>query len=539
MADAAARRIRYGGLAGAALVAAASWLVGALPAAPPPITAGAFWRDPAGPLGLAAWFGGVALWALAWWRGRAVPGGARWGAATLALWAVPLLLAAPLGSRDVYSYACQGELVARGLDPYAATPATLPCRWVGAVAPLWRDTPAPYGPVFLALAGAAAVLGGGSLWVTILLLRLAALLPLLLVGVCLARPPAGGGSLRVGGRGSASVGGGGFSFRTAWLFLGCPLVGAHLLVGAHNDALMIGLLVAGLVLAVRALATGERGGSRLGWLAGAGALVGAAVAVKATAAVALPFLALGVVAASRPPAGGPVGGKALGAPDGALRGPDGALGGSGGVSGGPGAVRGAGGRWWVGAVGGAGLLVVVAAVVLWGAGVVSGFGVGWVAALRHTGATTQWSAPFTAVGMALDHLGGLFGVGPGAVPVARGVGVVVFAAVAGVLALAQWRGRLGLPAAVGGALAAAVLCAPVLYPWYVAWPLAALALAGGVAARRWALLGAAAALLALPDGAGVPALTKPLAGVVAAGLLVAAGRWLRRGCRSHRPRPAG
>ena len=42
-----------------------------------------------------------------------------------AWWAVPFVLGPPLLSSDVYSYAAQGELLARGLDPYAAGPAAL------------------------------------------------------------------------------------------------------------------------------------------------------------------------------------------------------------------------------------------------------------------------------------------------------------------------------------------------------------------------------------------------------------------------------
>jgi len=33
--------------------------------------------------------------------------------------------------------------------------------------------------------------------------------------------------------------------RALWLFLACPIVVVHLIGGAHNDAMMVGLLVAG------------------------------------------------------------------------------------------------------------------------------------------------------------------------------------------------------------------------------------------------------------------------------------------------------
>ena len=68
------------------------------------------------------------------------------------LWAVPLALAPPLFSKDVYSYLAQSAITARGFDPYSLGPAAT----LGVDDPLtrtiptiWRDTPAPYGPLFL------------------------------------------------------------------------------------------------------------------------------------------------------------------------------------------------------------------------------------------------------------------------------------------------------------------------------------------------------------------------------------------------------
>ncbi len=41
----------------------------------------------------------------------------------LALWILPMLAIAPIFSRDVYSYAAQGEMVTRHLNPYHNGPA--------------------------------------------------------------------------------------------------------------------------------------------------------------------------------------------------------------------------------------------------------------------------------------------------------------------------------------------------------------------------------------------------------------------------------
>src|SRR5205814_4862608 len=76
-----------------------------------------------------------------------------------------------------------------------------------------------------------------------------------------------------------------------WLALVNPLVLVHGLSGAHNDALMAGLLVLALAVALVP-------GPPLPLAVGVGAVAGLAVGVKATALVALPFLVL-VVARDR------------------------------------------------------------------------------------------------------------------------------------------------------------------------------------------------------------------------------------------------
>ncbi|HEX8929022.1 MAG TPA: polyprenol phosphomannose-dependent alpha 1,6 mannosyltransferase MptB [Actinomycetota bacterium] len=210
------------------------------------------------------WLFGTVLLIAAWWFGRRDVPSARWAYVTAALWAVPLLPFLPLGSYDAFSYACQGWQQAAGLDPYAGGVDLLGCPWRDAVAPTWLDSPAPYGPVFLVLAAGAAKLGG-SLTGTLALLRVIAVLGVVLIAVCLpviARragvPPK----------------------RAVWLTLACPLVPIHLISGAHNDAVMVGFVVAGVALAVRRR------------MAAAGVLLGLAIGVKATAVVVLPFVAL-------------------------------------------------------------------------------------------------------------------------------------------------------------------------------------------------------------------------------------------------------
>ena len=65
---------------------------------------------------------GIALLLGAWFETiRATRAGSRTELRQLLLvllaWAAPILLAPPLFSRDVYSYAAQGQMVSKGLDP--------------------------------------------------------------------------------------------------------------------------------------------------------------------------------------------------------------------------------------------------------------------------------------------------------------------------------------------------------------------------------------------------------------------------------------
>ena len=74
--------------------------------------------------------------------------------AVAALWILPLLIVAPLFSRDVYSYAAQGEMMSHHINPYHYGPGVLGAPpVVNLVDPLWLNTPAPYGPLFMQVDG--------------------------------------------------------------------------------------------------------------------------------------------------------------------------------------------------------------------------------------------------------------------------------------------------------------------------------------------------------------------------------------------------
>src|SRR5579862_8868365 len=230
----------------AGLVAAASVVVGAVSGGSSFVShlPGAWlFGTPGGPLSfvsssatppavsILAVYGGLAALLGIWWRllvALRVRPGIPVGQVVrvLVVWAVPFLLAPPLFSRDAYSYAGQGALVSFHIDPYHYGPGVLGATRFNLLAgPLWANSPSPYGPTFLSLDGLMTRLSGHQVLVDLVLLRLlavAAVLPIL---------------ARQSGKDPATA---------LVLGVGSPLVLVTLIGGEHNDALMVGLLVAGL-----------------------------------------------------------------------------------------------------------------------------------------------------------------------------------------------------------------------------------------------------------------------------------------------------
>jgi hypothetical protein len=223
-----------------------------------------------GAFGVATAYFGLVLLVAAWWRlGRLAsaerPPGPGALLATLAMWSAPLLVGAPLFSRDVYSYLAQGAMIGAGLDVYRYGPAVLGGPYAAEVPAMWQHSPAPYGPVALLLAAAGAAFAGANVAAGVLAMRAMAIAGVVLLFVMLpvlAR--------RTGVAPAAAL----------WLGAMNPLVVIHLVGGAHNDAVMLGLLAAGLA------ATAAR------YPAVGAVAVTAAALVKAPAAAGLVVVAL-------------------------------------------------------------------------------------------------------------------------------------------------------------------------------------------------------------------------------------------------------
>jgi hypothetical protein len=145
-------------------------------------------------------------------------------------WAVPILPGPPLLSFDAYAYLAQGQMLARGLDPYSVGPVTLGSNPIlSMVDPLWRSSPAPYGPVTLLMLRLVAMAHVGPA-TAVLVLRLLALLGVaaaVIGALLLSRPER----------------------RPVVLVLTAanPITLLHLVGGLHIDAVLSGLVVVALL----------------------------------------------------------------------------------------------------------------------------------------------------------------------------------------------------------------------------------------------------------------------------------------------------
>ncbi|MFJ6443286.1 polyprenol phosphomannose-dependent alpha 1,6 mannosyltransferase MptB [Streptomyces sp. NPDC091649] len=399
------------GAAGSLAIVVGGWFAGKLPVHDP----WGLWTDHGSAAKAAAAvlaYVGLTVLVVAWWQYGKTAATVRDTLVALVWWTAPFLLAPPLYSADVYSYIAQGSMVVEGHDVYTAGPSALDPGGIGgdaaaSVGNHWRDTPAPYGPLFLLLSAAVAWTTGGEIVPAVLAMRVIALVSLALIVWALRR------LAREHGRSES---------RALWLGALNPLLLMHVVGGVHNDGLMIGLMLVGLVLALRGR-----------WIAGS-ALVGLAMMVKSPAAVALLFIGVLVHATATGP------------------------------------------RWrrWA-----KGLLApgLIACAVAGGATLISGTGFGWlrtqgVAANIHTALSVT-----SDVGLGLGELARLL-LGVDAEPVKSAVQTLgLAAAIAVILVLARraTRGTMTPAHGLGLSLLVLVALSPMVQPWYLLWGMAVVA----------------------------------------------------------------
>lgn len=186
-------------------------------------------------------------------------------AVTIRMWAwvVPLLFAAPLASRDVYSYLMQGAMVRDGFDPYTEGASVNPGPFLLEVSQDWRNTTTPYGPLHLWMGQGVTTLVGDNVAAGVIAYKVISLIGFSAIAWAIpriARELHGDPTLAL------------------WLGVANPVLLLHLIGGMHNESIMVGLVSCGLLLCLR-----HR------FVAGI-MLVAVAVALKATAFIALPFI---------------------------------------------------------------------------------------------------------------------------------------------------------------------------------------------------------------------------------------------------------
>ena len=191
---------------------------------------------------------------------------------TLAAWISPLVFAAPLFSRDVYSYYMQGRLQLEGHNPYQSGVALVPGWFNSGVDPMWADAKTPYGPGFLLLEKAVAWIAGDSAFLASYIFRLIGIASVALLAVGVAKLSALHGI---------------DSTTAVWLSALNPLVIMHLVAGSHNDGLMVACAVVSLVFAAQ------------NKFVHASVMATASLAVKPVGIVLFAFIALSMTSSTR------------------------------------------------------------------------------------------------------------------------------------------------------------------------------------------------------------------------------------------------
>ncbi|MCM6776685.1 polyprenol phosphomannose-dependent alpha 1,6 mannosyltransferase MptB [Nocardia sp. CDC159] len=347
---------------------------------------------------------------------------------TLLLWILPLSVAPPLYSTDVYSYLAQSEIAKRGMDPYVVGPA----QGLGVgdvltmnVPNIWRETPAPYGPLILWIGRGISQLTGDNIIIGVWCHRLIALGGVALIVWALPRL-----SRRCGVAGVSAL----------WLGAANPLVLFHLVAGVHNDAIMLGLMLAGLEFCLRAISDeGREVDNRFDRREWTLLIFGVVVIALSSTIKISSLIALGFV------------GMALAR------------------------------RW------GRGIRSVLASAALLGAialattlfvSLASGLGFGWLYTLNTASVVRSWMSMPTAIGIITGFGGVLLGLGDhttALLSITRPIALAVAGFVTLRMLIATWTGRLPAVGALGVSLGAIVLLMPVVQPWYLLWAIVPLA----------------------------------------------------------------
>jgi alpha-1,6-mannosyltransferase len=323
----------------------------------------------------------------------------------IAAWGLPMMFTVPLFSRDVYAYIGQGRLMVEGFNPYENGISALSNYFQLGADRLWTEAPVPYGQLFLWIEQFVVWSTNVQPEVSVMLFRLVALVGVVL---CIIYVPKLGELHGVN------------PHRALWLTAANPLFLTNFIASVHNDALMIGLALAGLYYsATRRVVLGI-------------VLVTLSIAVKPITVVFLPFI--GLIWA----------GKNAGWPRKFL--------------------------FW-GLTGGLSLAI------LYALSLVNGFGFGWINGLSAPGSIFIWYAPVGLVGLMVASVSNAFGLDGWTLAdwvfdagKVLAVGIVAFQIFKGEHNRLIRRLTLGF--------AAVVVLAPMIQSWYVVWLIPLFAVTG-------------------------------------------------------------
>lgn len=340
-------------------------------------------------------------------------------------WAAPFALGPPLASRDVYAYAAQGELADEGFDVYREGPVALGDSPVlDTVDPLYLDAPVVYGPVFVHVSALVSSRSDDVIG-SVLMFRWLAIVGLVVSAVAVHD------LAKRFGRNSRDA---------IVLAIANPLTLLHLVSGAHNEAMMLAVLLAGVAIGLR---------PRLRF-AGI-ALCAIAASIKIPAVLGVAFLAWPWITAASS--------RLI-------------------------AVARAG---WVG-----GLALSVIGV----AGRLTGWGWDWVEAMLGADPVEAYLSVTSIAGVAIHTVTGanLATI----LAVARTSGLVIAGTITLWLLIA---GKQSAPVALGWSLTLFALLHPTTQPWYLLWGLMLIAsTSAGGRNRSFVALSAMASLVVLPTG---------------------------------------
>ncbi|MCO4251373.1 polyprenol phosphomannose-dependent alpha 1,6 mannosyltransferase MptB [Pseudarthrobacter raffinosi] len=323
----------------------------------------------------------------------------------IAAWGLPLMFTVPLFSRDVYAYIGQGRLMVEGFNPYENGISALSNYFQLGADKQWTEAPVPYGQLFLWIEQFVVWSTNVQPEASVMLFRLVALFGVVL---CVIYVPKLAELHGVN------------PHRALWLTAANPLFLTNFIASVHNDALMIGLALAGLYYAAtRRVVLGI-------------VLVTLSIAVKPITIVFLPFI--GLIWA----------GKNAGWPRKFL--------------------------FW-GLTGGLSLTI------LYGLSLVNGFGFGWINGLSAPGSLFIWYAPVGLVGLMVASVSNAFGLdGWTLADWVFDAGKIL---AVGIVAFQIFRGeheRLIRRLTLG--FAAIVVLAPMIQAWYVVWLIPLFAVTG-------------------------------------------------------------